>query len=49
MASSFTNPMKKHDITTRKLFKSINERDLWKACIQAQSTKKEKFYQWSEQ
>lgn len=32
--------MKKHDITTWKVFKSINERDLWKACIQAESTKK---------
>lgn len=42
MASSFTNPMKKHDITTWKVFKGINEIDLWKACIQAQSIEEEK-------
>lgn len=43
MASSFTNPMKKHDITLpERYFKNINEIDLWKVCIQAQSIKKEK-------
>lgn len=43
--------MKKHDITTWKVCKSINEINLWKACIQAQLIKKEKkmYNQWSEQ
>lgn len=41
MASSFTNPMKKHDITTWKVFKNTNELDLWKAYTQARPTEEE--------
>lgn len=35
MASSFTNPMKKHGKTTLKVLKNINEIGLCKAYIQA--------------
>lgn len=41
--------MKKHDITTWKVFKNINEIDLWKAYIQARPIKAEMYNQWPEQ
>lgn len=49
MASSFTNPMKKHDVTIWKVIKSINVTSL-ESLSSGQLIKREKMYnQWSEQ